>query len=188
MKYQMCPLHAPLLASASESLTKVFERFLLLAGGSNKNASEGPKGAQEVLYVLDALRYCLPYMSSKSSTSILKYFKSLLELKLPLVTCRVMDALNAVCLNQPGELSSEALLDLLCSLATCASANMSSADSMTFTARLLDIGMRRVYSLNRQMCVVKLPTVFSALSGGFLFMQVLFFVHIPFSVFYTLFL
>lgn len=164
MRYQMSPLHAPLLASASESLTKVFERFLLLAGGSNTNASEGPKGAQEVLYVLDALKYCLPYMSSKSSTGILKYFKSLLELRLPLVTRRVMDALNAVCLNQPRELSSEALLDLLCSLATSVSASESSADSMTFTARLLDIGMRRVYSLNRQMCVIKLPIVFTALS------------------------
>lgn len=173
MRYQTSPLHAPLLASASESLTKVFERFLLLAGGSNTNASEGPKGAQEVLYVLDALKYCLPYMSSKSSTSILKYFKSLLELRLPLVTRRVMDALNAVCLSQPGELSSEALLDLLCYLATSVSANESSGDGMTFTARLLDIGMRQVYSLNRQMCVVKLPIVFTALSGGFLFIQVL---------------
>ncbi|KAF6173962.1 hypothetical protein GIB67_039913 [Kingdonia uniflora] len=37
-------------------------------------------------------------------------------------------------------------------------------DTMTFTARLLDVGIRKVYSLNRQICVVKLPAVFSALA------------------------
>lgn len=165
----MSPVNASLLPSASENLTKVFERFLLLAGGSNANTSEGPKGAQEVLYVLDALKYCLPYMSAKPSTSILKYFKSLLELRQPLVTRRITDCLNAVFLNQSGEASSEVLLDLLCSLASSVSSNESSADSMTFTARLLDVGMRRVYSLNRQICVVKLPVVFTALNGLFLF-------------------
>ncbi|KAL3532733.1 hypothetical protein ACH5RR_006254 [Cinchona calisaya] len=164
MLYQMSPLHAPLLVPASEAITKVFERFLLLAGGSNSNVSEGPKGAQEVLYILDALKVCLPCMSSKSSTNILKYFKSLLELRQPVVTRRITDCLNAVCLNPPGEVYPEALLELLCSLVTSVSANESSADSMTFTARLLDVGIRKVYSLNRQICVVKLPVVFSALS------------------------
>lgn len=57
------------------------------------------------------------------------------------------------------------LLDLLGSLATSISTNETSADSMTFTARLLDAGMKKVYLINRQICVVKLPVVFSGLAG-----------------------
>ncbi|KAL2533290.1 ARM repeat superfamily protein [Abeliophyllum distichum] len=161
--FQISPLLAPLLAPASEAVTNVLERFLLLAGGSNAKDSKASKGAQEVLYVLDALKFCLPYMSAKSSTNIMKYFKSLLELRQPLVTRRITDGLNALCLHSIGEVSAEVLLDLLCSLITSVTANESSADSMTFTARLLDSGMKRVYSLNRQICVFKLPPVFSAL-------------------------
>ncbi|KAL0374605.1 UNVERIFIED_CONTAM: RRP12-like protein [Sesamum radiatum] len=161
--FQLVPVLAPLLAPASEAITNVFERFLLLAGGSNGNASEGPRAAQEVLYILDALKICVPFMSSKSSTNILKYYKSLLELRHPIVTKRITDGLNALCLHSTGEISAEVLLDLLCSLAVSVSRDESSADSMTFTARLLDTGMKRVYSHNRQICVVKLPVVFNAL-------------------------
>ncbi|KAL0346791.1 UNVERIFIED_CONTAM: RRP12-like protein [Sesamum calycinum] len=161
--FQLVPVLAPLLAPASEAITNVFERFLLLAGGSNGNASEGPRAAQEVLYILDALKICVPFMSSKSTTNILKYYKSLLELRHPIVTKRITDGLNALCLHSTGEISAEVLLDLLCSLAISVSRDESSADSMTFTARLLDTGMKRVYSLNRQICVVKLPVVFNAL-------------------------
>ncbi|KAK2985261.1 hypothetical protein RJ640_009169, partial [Escallonia rubra] len=152
-----------LLATASESISNIFERFLLLAGGSNATPSEGPKGAQEVLYILDALKDCLPLMSMKFSTNILKYFKSLLELHQPLVTRRITDSLNVLCLHPTGEVSSEVLLDLLCSLAISVSANETSADNMTFAARLLDVGMKKIYTLNRQLCVVKLPVVLSAL-------------------------
>lgn len=154
----------PALASpASEAITNVFERFLLLAGGSNANVPEGSKAAQEVLYILDALKMCLPYMSSKSTTNILKYYKSLLELRHPLVTRRITDSLNALCLHSNGEISGESLLDLLCFLAASVSQSEASADSMTFIARLLDNGMKRVYSLNRELCLVKLPSVFNAL-------------------------
>lgn len=166
-KFQMSPVLTALLVPASEAIGNVFERSLLLAGGSNASASDAPKGAQEVLYILDALKICLPFMSLKSSVSILKYFKSLLELRQPLVTRRITDGINALCIHPTGEVSPEVLLDLLCSLATSISANESSADSMTFTSRLLDVGMKRIYSLNRQICVVKLPVVFSALSGWF---------------------
>lgn len=154
-----------ILAPASEAIANIFERFLLLAGGSNANPSEGPKGAQEVLYILDALRDCLPLMSLKSSTNILKYYKSLLELHQPLVTRRITDGLNVLCRHQKGEVSAEMLLDLLGLLAASMSTNETSADSMTFTARLLDAGMKKVYLMNRQICVVKLPVVFSGLAG-----------------------
>ncbi|GFP87210.1 rrp12-like protein [Phtheirospermum japonicum] len=161
--FQLAPALAPLLAPASEAITNIFERFLLIAGGSNSTVSEGPKAAQEILYILDALKICLPYMSSKYTTNILKYFKSLLELRYPIVTRRIADGLNALCLHSAGEVSAEALLELLCSLTTSISPDESSADSMMFTARLLDTGMKKVYSLNRQICVVKLPVVFNAL-------------------------
>ncbi|PQQ15272.1 RRP12-like protein [Prunus yedoensis var. nudiflora] len=153
----------PLLAPASEAVTNLFERFLLLAGGSNADAGEGPKGAQEVLYVLDALKECLFLMSINYKTAILKYYKTLLELHQPLVTKRITDSLNILCLNPTTDVSPEVLLDLLCSLALSVSTNKTSADGMTFTARLLGTGMAKVYSLNRQICVVKLPTVFNAL-------------------------
>uniref|UniRef100_A0A6N2L0E4 Uncharacterized protein n=1 Tax=Salix viminalis TaxID=40686 RepID=A0A6N2L0E4_SALVM len=151
------------LAPASEAITKAFEKFLLLAGGSNADAANGPKGAQQVLYALDALRECLPRLSIKCVTTILKYYKTLLELRQPVVTRRVTDSLNVVCSHPSLEVSAEPLLDLLCSLALYASTNETSADNMTFTARLLDVGMGKVYSLNRQICVVKLPAVFSTL-------------------------
>ncbi|KAJ8751028.1 hypothetical protein K2173_016209 [Erythroxylum novogranatense] len=151
------------LGPASEGVTNTLERFLLLAGGSNVNANEGPKGAQEVLYILDALKECLPLMSSKYITSILKYYKTLLELRQPVVTRRITDSLNLICIHQTLDVSSETLLDLLCSIALSVSSNATSADNMTFTARLLDIGMRKVYTLNRQICVVKLPIIFSTL-------------------------
>ncbi|KDP33963.1 hypothetical protein JCGZ_07534 [Jatropha curcas] len=153
----------PLLAPASEGITNTFERFLLLAGGSKTNETEGPRGAQEVLYVLDTLKECLPLMSMKCKTGILKYYKTLLELRQPVVTRRITDSLNVFCLNQTSEISAEALQDLLCSLALSVSTNETSVDNTTFTARLLDVGMRKVYSLNRQICVVKLPLVFSTL-------------------------
>lgn len=155
----------PAAAPASEGLTSTFERFLLLAGGSKGDAAEGSRGAQEVLYVLDSLKECLPFMSLKYTSNTLKYYKTLLELRQPLVTRRITDGLSALCLCPTSEVPPEALLDLLCSLAHLVSASETSVDGMTFTARLLDAGMRQVYSLNRQMCVVKLPLIFNALRG-----------------------
>ncbi|KAK8660682.1 hypothetical protein V6N13_051597 [Hibiscus sabdariffa] len=153
----------PVLSPASEAISNLFERFLLLAGGSNANSSEGSKGAQEVLYVLDALKDSLPLMSTKFMTTILKYYKTLLELRQPLVTRRVTDSLNSICTYPNVEVSAEALLDSLSFLALSVSANETSPVSMTFNARLLSSGMMKVYSLNRQLCVIKLPIVFSAL-------------------------
>lgn len=151
-----------LIAPASEAITKLFERFLLLAGGSS---GEGPKGAQEVLYILDALKECLPCMSKKSIIVILKYYKTLLELHQSLVTRRVTDSLFLLCLNPVPLGYSEALLDLLCSLALSVSSNETSVDGMMFTARLLDLGIKKIYDDNRQMCIVRLPLVFIALKG-----------------------
>ncbi|XP_050216515.1 uncharacterized protein LOC126667567 [Mercurialis annua] len=157
-----------LLAPASEVITNTFERFLLLAGGSssenaNNETDHGRGGAQEVLHILDTFKECLPLMSTKCKTTILKYFKTLLELRQPVVTRRITDGLNVICLHSNSDVNAEVLLEILCSLAMLISSNETSVDNMSFTARLLDVGMRKVYNLNRQICVVKLPLVFSTL-------------------------
>lgn len=154
-----------LLAPASGGVTNLLERFLLLAGGASANAGEGTTGAQQVLYILDALKECLPFLSLKCKTSILEYFKRLLDLRQPLVTRRITDGLNFLCLYPTSEVSPEALVGLLSSLALSLSSIEMSGDGMTFTARLLDVGMNKVYSLNRQKCVDELPIVFNALKG-----------------------
>lgn len=90
---------------------------------------------------------------------------SLLALHQTAATRRITDALYLLCIQPTIQVSPEALIDLLCSLAISVSSNEMSGDSMTFIARLLDAGMKIVFSLNRQMCVVKLPVVFSAFKG-----------------------
>ncbi|CAJ2627945.1 unnamed protein product [Trifolium pratense] len=153
-----------LLASASEGIVNLLERFLLLAGGANANPGEGTMGAQQVLYILDALKECLPLLSLKYKNNILKHYKTLLLLGQPLVTRRITDSLSFLCLYPTSEVSPEALLEVLCTLsALSTSSNEMSGDGMTSTARLLDAGMKKVFSLDRQMCVIKLPSVFNDL-------------------------
>ncbi|KAI3713354.1 hypothetical protein L1987_71931 [Smallanthus sonchifolius] len=131
------------LSPASEAIASTFERFLLLAGGSNTNPKEASR-AQEVLYVLDSLKDTLPLMSLNFSTNILNYFKSLLALHQLAATRRITDALYLLCLQPTVDVSPEALIDLLCSLATSVSSNEMSGDNLTFTARLLDAGMKKI--------------------------------------------
>ncbi|RWR79461.1 hypothetical protein CKAN_00803300 [Cinnamomum micranthum f. kanehirae] len=157
-----------ILASVSEAITNVFERSLLLAGGSNPTSTtseEGPKGAMEVLYILSALRDSLPLMSAKFCNSILKYFKSLLELQQPIVTRHIMNTLHLLCSSQQcSHVAPELILDLLCLLATSFSVREKSVDVMTSTARLLHVGIAKVHAINRKACVVKLPIIFNALA------------------------
>lgn len=158
-----------LLASASEGVQNILDRFLLLAGGANANDANAGKetvGAQQVLYILDALKECFPLLSLTYKTSILKHFKSLLVLRQPLVTKRITNCLNFLFLNPESEVSPEPLLEVLCSISNLStSSNVMSGDGITFNARLLDAGMKKVFSLNRQMCVIKLPSVFNDLKG-----------------------
>ncbi|PRQ47070.1 hypothetical protein RchiOBHm_Chr2g0095731 [Rosa chinensis] len=157
--FQGTSLHSP----ASQGITDLFKRFILLAGGTKPAASEGPKGSLEVLYLLDAFKECLALMSTKNKNEILELFKPLLGLQNPVVTRRITDGLYRLCLEPCPDVSPQILLDQLCLLSLSVSNNKTSVDDMTFTARLLNIGMTKVYSLNRQLCVIKLPTVFSAL-------------------------
>ncbi|KAG1334382.1 RRP12-like protein [Cocos nucifera] len=155
------------LVSASEGITAIFERFLLLAGGCNPMSSaaerEGPRGAMEVLYILNALKDCIPLMSMKSTNVILKYCKPLLDLRQSVVTRSILEILQSLCSSPTSVVAPEVLLDLLCSLALSITDKEKSADGMASTARLLNVGIKKVYQLNRQICIVKLPVTFNAL-------------------------
>ncbi|XP_045812752.1 uncharacterized protein LOC123906799 isoform X1 [Trifolium pratense] len=148
--------NSPLLSPLSEY---IFERCILPA------ADDPTKGVKPLLYILDALEKCLPILSSEYQTSVLKYFKSVLDMSQPRVTRRITDVLMLLCLYPTSEFSPDALLELLTSFARSISSNeMSlSGDGMTVTVRLLDTGINKVYSLNKQICVSELPTFFNAL-------------------------
>ncbi|KAK4756858.1 hypothetical protein SAY87_006985 [Trapa incisa] len=151
------------LAPVSQGITAMFQKFLLLAGGSKADVPDVPGGAQEVLHVLDALKECLLHMLLACTNSVLKNFKTLLELRKPIVTRRVTDILSVICLYPTSQVSPEGLLDLLCFLAHSVSSEVTTVDAMTFTARLLDSGSKKVHSLNRQACVIKLPVMVNSL-------------------------
>ena len=159
------------LVPASEGITRCFERFLLLAGGSSAVntgvAEEGSKGAKEVLYILNALKCCLPLMASKPSNTILKYFKALLDLNQPILTRSILEILHAVGDSPTLQLKSDVLLDLLCLLGLSVSSERKSGDEMASIARLLHVGTKKVYNQNKNICAVKLPLVFTSLGGWF---------------------
>ncbi|WVZ13783.1 hypothetical protein V8G54_011349, partial [Vigna mungo] len=68
-------------------------------GGAKASTGEGTKEAQQILYILDVLKECLPFLSQKSKTSILNYFKYRLDLHQPLVTRCITDGLNFLSLS-----------------------------------------------------------------------------------------
>ncbi|RLN07702.1 RRP12-like protein isoform X2 [Panicum miliaceum] len=156
-----------ILVPASEGITRCFERFLLLAGGSSAVntgvAEEGPKGAKEVLYMLNGLKCCLPLMASKPSNTILKYFKPLLDLQQPILTRSILEILNAVGESPALQLKSDVLLDVMCSLGLSVSSGRKSGDEMASIARLLHVGTKKIYNKNKNICVVKLPLIFTSL-------------------------
>ncbi|XP_078444519.1 ARM repeat superfamily protein [Wolffia australiana] len=161
---------SPTLASASEDIKAMFERFLLLAAGSDTasvTSVEGRAGGNgwNIVYMLNALQYCLPFMISKHRSKILGYFKPLLELQHSIVTRNIMDILQALCLDMALEVAPEVFMELICLLATAALDKDYSSDSMASTARLLSAGTKKIYGLNRQTCIVKLPLIVNALGG-----------------------
>jgi ribosomal RNA-processing protein 12 len=142
---------------------------MLLAGGSsNGSEAEGPKGANEIICILDALKGCLHLMTSKPSNDILKYFKVLLNVHQPILTRSILEILHAVGDSPTLQLKPDVLLDLICSLGLSVSTERKSGDELASIARLLNVGTRKVYSQNKNIFVVKLPLIFTSL-GGWLF-------------------
>lgn len=157
-----------ILVPASEDITSTFERFLLLAGGSNsqdQTEGERSKGAIEVLYMLGALKECLPLMAPKPTNIILKYCKTLLGLHQPVVIRGVLEILQAICVRETNGIDPVVLLDLLCSIGLSVPVEEKSGDELAAVARLLCLGMKKVYNLNKEMVVMKLPLVFNSLRG-----------------------
>lgn len=118
-----------------------------------------------MLYILSTLKECLALMSKKHIATLIEGFKVLMILRDPYITRPVIDSLSALCLNPTSEVPVEALVEVLSLAAGLFSGHETSADAMTFTARLLKVGMTRTFSLNRDLCVVKIPSVFNGLKG-----------------------
>ncbi|KAJ4891620.1 ARM repeat superfamily protein [Raphanus sativus] len=149
--------------SVSGNIAELFQRYLDLAHKSEAPSAEGARGAQQVLYLLSTLRECLALMSRKHIATVIEGFKMLMITRDAFITRPLIDALNALCLNPTSEVPVEALVEVLYHAAVLFSAPETSADAMTSTARLLKVGMMRAFSLNRDVCVVKLPSVFNGL-------------------------
>ncbi|KAG2326830.1 hypothetical protein Bca52824_009558 [Brassica carinata] len=149
--------------SVSGNIAELFQKYLNLAHKSEAPSAEGARGAQQVLYLLSTLKECLALMSKKHVATVIEGFKMLMITRDAFITRPVIDSLNALCLSPTSEVPVEALVEVLYHAAVLFSAHESSADAMTFTARLLKVGMMRAFSINRDVCVVKLPSVFNGL-------------------------
>ncbi|VVA93509.1 unnamed protein product [Arabis nemorensis] len=149
--------------SVCGAIAELFQKYLDIALKSEGGSSEGARGAQLMVYILSTLNECLALMLRKHIAMLIDGFKVLLMLRDPFITRPVIDSLNAVCLNPASEVPVEALVEVLSIAAAQFSAYEMSADAMTFTARLLKVGMMRAFSLNRDLSVVKLPSVFNGL-------------------------
>lgn len=156
-----------LIDPASEAITELFKKWFP-CGEPIAVGSPGRTVARPAMFVLDTLTECLFLMSTKYKLAILNDFKIILELlRSPVTTRRITDCLRNLCDNNPSpDVPPPLLLDLLCSLAHSVYKNENPIEHNTkFTARLLSIGVAKIYSSNRQLCVMKLPVVFNALKG-----------------------
>lgn len=159
-----------LIDPASEAITELFKKWFP-CGEPIAVGSPGRTVARPAMFVLDTLTECLFLMSTKYKLAILNDFKIILELlRSPVTTRRITDCLRNLCDNNPSpDVPPPLLLDLLCSLAHSVYKNENPIEHNTkFTARLLSIGVAKIYSSNRQLCVMKLPVVFNALKGMYI--------------------
>ncbi|KAF2605537.1 hypothetical protein F2Q70_00025145 [Brassica cretica] len=146
--------------SVSGTIAESFQKHLDLA---HKSEARSAEGAQQVLYLLSTLKECLALMSKKHVATVIEGFKMLMVTRDAFIARPVIDSLNALCLNPTSEVPAETLVEVLYHAAVLFSAPETSADAMTFTARLMKVGMMRAFSMNRDVCVVKLPGVFNGL-------------------------
>ncbi|CAN8285157.1 unnamed protein product [Cochlearia groenlandica] len=149
--------------TVSGAVADLFQKYLDLTTKSDAGSSERANGAQQVVYILSTLKECLALMSKKHIATLIEGLKVLMSLRVPFIIMPVIDSLNAVCLNPASDVPVEALVQVLSLAATLFSGHETSADAMTCTARLLKVGMTRAFTLNRDVCVAKLPSVFNGL-------------------------
>nr|XP_011460757.1 PREDICTED: uncharacterized protein LOC101314224 [Fragaria vesca subsp. vesca] len=112
---------------------------------------------------LDLVIVCLGVMSTEDRTAVLVYLKELLELNHTDLTGIITDALHRLFLNPSlPDVPVELLLELICSICLSVSQHKTKY-IMKKVAGLLNSGVPKIYSLNKQICKTKLPVVFNAL-------------------------
>ncbi|KAL6226791.1 hypothetical protein ACLB2K_000752 [Fragaria x ananassa] len=112
---------------------------------------------------LDLVIVCLGVMSIEDRTAVLVYLKEFWELHHTNLTRLITDALHRLFLNPSlPDVPLELLLELIGSI--CLSISQHKTKYIPETvANLLIIGVPKIYSLNKQICITKLPIVFDAL-------------------------
>lgn len=95
---------------------------------------------------------------------VLNCYEAMWKLHSPIINVRVANSVIALCNHPTLMVFNKEMLGFLCSLTSSELMNTSYTISMA-TTRLLDIGIRKVYLVNREICVIKLPVVFRALAG-----------------------
>jgi len=164
------------LVKASEGVEKLFEQFLLIAGGSNsvgtigkpQVVSNGANGAMEVVHILNALKVILPLLSRKVISKLLPHVQFLLQLRQPFLTSHIMSVLHALCISPTADLPASGLEDLLGWLWLVVFDDQKSGDVIMFAACVLQHGMEKVHDLDQSLCADKLPVIFHSLAGEFL--------------------
>lgn len=163
---------SPALSPASEAIVSSFEQSLksvigpTASGKITEKSVPGKTGAVEVLHMLGGMTGMLPLMSSKTVGRVLPVLGNLVELKQPLLTRRILDTLQALCMSPSAEIPSDVLGDVLGDLASFFSnTKKKDVDEVPVATRVIQHGFERLYQLDPASCARKLPAVFNSLTG-----------------------
>ncbi|XP_062010721.1 uncharacterized protein LOC133727111 [Rosa rugosa] len=153
------PLFGPASKTITDLLMKKYPPPRVESNTDGVNSIEQRKA----MHTLNLVMLSLGAMSTEDRTAVLVYFKDLLELHHTYVTRHITDALYRFCLNPSSpDVDLELLLDLICSICLSVSQHKTNYIMKTI-AGLLNFGVPKVYSLNKQICKIKLPIMFDAL-------------------------
>ncbi|MCO5571960.1 hypothetical protein L7F22_025711 [Adiantum nelumboides] len=166
------------LSMASEAVVSLFESsFLALSQSKKSNSGDKALGksgntvALQILHLLNALKLILPLLSGKSIGKVLTIFKKLLDLEQPFLSRQIFNTLQPLCTDLNAEIPAMALSNVLERLAVMILEEKKAGDESMVAARVLVKGMEKLYSLDKQFCVLKLPSAFQSLAGVLEFEQ-----------------
>ncbi|KAM5547225.1 hypothetical protein ABKV19_001632 [Rosa sericea] len=153
----------PLFGPASKTITDLLMKKYLPPRAESNTDGVNSIDQLKAIHTLNLVVLCLGAMSTEDRTAVLVYFKDLLELHHTYVTRLITDVLYRFCLNPPSpDVDLELLLHLICSICLSVSQHKTNYIMKTI-AGLLNFGVPKVYSLNKQICKIKLPIMFDAL-------------------------
>ncbi|BFI25857.1 ribosomal RNA-processing protein 12 [Marchantia polymorpha subsp. ruderalis] len=160
-------------APASEAVVSSFETTLKAVIGPNLGKTEekvkvapGTTGAVEILHMLGAMKLILPAMSGKAIGKVLPVLADLVQLRQRLLTRRILDTMQELCTSRSAEVPVNEYADVLAKLAAYFSAaGKKDVDEVPVATRLIQKGFERLHALDPSACALKLPSVFSSLSG-----------------------